>query len=552
MPPPTPPQTSATSAQTPDVSQIIKDPNFLGLPRAEKQKVLLRVDPSRYGKLPADQQLEVLDKLAPPSIWEGKFQTRPGGELYDIHDIEQGQPIVYDPHNPNAVSPATGALGRRSMENFPEQVQAEKASNLRALPGVGAAAGGVIGGPLAIGVGAGLGKAAENLAETGRPGLKSATETGAIAGGTAKGLDLAISGIGMFLKPFLERPLLPTPTSELESAVARKSATAADMAKAEEGLRQSITAAPRAIRKNVIAPAYPQIDSLVDIYTPGKQAVRDAAGNITEKPTAQLARTREIYRQIQSLKAHAADLLAQTLTAGPGEELPRQELLDTLDAIENKQSIPFDKAQRLRSALNSAIASGQGHKLPFETYNDLRSVRDLVDAGMRSAARADGKLAQFDAAETIYKKFQADFYNSSAPLKQAVQLRQPNMTGKTMQTLLRPENADRAEAALRYWGMDAQADALAKFRDMPDREQWLKYMKEYSVSGKEFNRVRLAEEQAADAEKVAQSQEAIRKARATRRNAVLGVGGVYGTYKLGKDLLGHAGLPSAPDTIGTP
>lgn len=60
-----------------DVSQILKDPNFLGLPQGEQQKVLQRVDPNFAG-LPEAEQVKVLGRIGGQNAPQSDDSLRDG------------------------------------------------------------------------------------------------------------------------------------------------------------------------------------------------------------------------------------------------------------------------------------------------------------------------------------------------------------------------------------------------------------------------------------------------------------------------------------------
>src|ERR1700737_1379322 len=100
------------------------------------------------------------------------------------------------------------------------------------------------------------------------------------------------------------------------------------MADAEEGLRKSIVAAPRAIRKNIISPLYPEVATPVDIYAPAKQSVKSTGKQIAHGTPSELHRVKNIGRQIEQIEKTVDDLLKQDHTWA-SDSMQQAELLDT-------------------------------------------------------------------------------------------------------------------------------------------------------------------------------------------------------------------------------
>jgi hypothetical protein len=303
-----------------------------------------------------------------------------------------------------------------------------------------------------------------------------------------------------------------------------------ELANAEEGLRKSIVAAPRAIRKHIIDPLYPKITEAVDIYAPAKQAIKSTGKQIAHGTPSELYRTKNIGRQIGQIEGTLKELLGQDRSLAT-DAMQQAELLDTLQALKDKRSITFQQAQNLRSALGRAIAKGQGYKIPGEVYQSLRSVHDLVDDGMRATAENAGKLDQWENAQKVYKQFMDDFYNKNAPLKGILDLKE-GMTGGTLRRLTRPFTGPRAEMAMRRWGLNTQADALRKVLDNPNSKEAIKDMEQVMTSPKAFSSSKLAAAKEADVARVSESQKELSQAR-KKRLALLGTGaGLYEGYRM--------------------
>ena len=343
------------------------------------------------------------------------------------------------------------------------------------------------------------------------------------------------------MKPFLTKSTQPISEAALQAGVTQKAFKLSQMANAEEGIRQSIAAAPRAIRSGVLNKLYPTINEPVNIYATSKAAISESGKQIAHGLPGELAKTKMIGQQIGQIEGVIKELTMtdRTLASDP---MQQAELLDTMQALHDKKMITFSQARNLRSALGQAIAKGQGYRLPAETYNTLRSVYKLVDDGITEAATAEGKLPQLRHADKVYKQFMSDFYNKSAPLKSVLNFRE-GMTGKTARQLLAPANVNRAIEALDRWGMKDQATALRKIADMPNRAQAIKDMEEMMVSPSGFKNAQLEMARTADAAKVSESNQALADARKKRLKLAAGaVGGGTALYK-GWQWMKEAGRP---------
>ncbi len=351
---------------------------------------------------------------------------------------------------------------------------------------------------------------------------------------TGKLFEYGLQYAADLIRPFITKAAEPVAEAALQKGVQSRVTELGNMAKAEEGVRAAVTAAPRLIRKNIINPLYPVIDEPVDIYAPAKAAVKGAKGMIAHGSPAELSRTTAIGRSIERIEGTVKELVAQDRSLG-SDPMQQAELLDTLQALKDRREIPFRKAQELRSALGRAIAKGQGYKLPAEVYSDLSNVRNLLDSGMRDTAEAAGKLDQWDKAQKVYSQFMRDFYDKNAPLKGVLDLRQ-GMTGSTFKWLTRAPNAPRAEQAMRRWGMDAAADALAKVRNMPNRAAALKEMEEALTAPEGFPKAKLAEAREASEEASAAERAEISKRRDDnlKKLKLLGAGGAAAYWWLNR------------------
>jgi len=114
----------------PDVKQVIRDPNFLGLPAGERQKVLQQLDPNFAG-LPPDQQLDVVNRLggttqtpttaaAPPSSTTETEVSRSPAERAQDYLLRRGKQY-------------TDALGR--LTGFGEEMGVQGPTRGGPVPG---------------------------------------------------------------------------------------------------------------------------------------------------------------------------------------------------------------------------------------------------------------------------------------------------------------------------------------------------------------------------------------------------------------------------------
>lgn len=392
----------------------------------------------------------------------------------------------------------------------------------------------------AAGAGAGAGVVSAISGNSTGDVAKDAATNAALAGGGSLAMGTALKAGRTLIGPFLKSAAVPASDAALSAGIAGRADSLREMAQAEEGVRRSIAAAPRAIRANVLAKAYPKIQTPVDIYPAASEAIQ--GGNAIPA----LRKTQAIGRDIANIQKTLSGQIdaagaEQGLLNEAGSQMPidPQHLDDigqTLQDLANRKQITFGQAQNLRSAMGRMLASGQGYKLPGDVYTSVKNVNTLLDGSMRNTAAAEGKLAQWDAAQKIYKQFMADFYNQGAPLKSVVRL-QPGMTGKTFGTLTKDENSVRAVAAMRRWGMDDEADALSKVLDNPNRATDLKEMGQVSTSPKAYQEAKLAEARDANQAMVDKTNTDLKaardKAKGIAKKAIkYGVGATIGTELL--------------------
>jgi hypothetical protein len=139
---------------------------------------------------------------------------------------------------------------------------------------------------------------------------------------------------------------------------------------------------------------------------------------------------------------------------------------------EMEQGIPWRQAQQIYSAMGSAIAKGKG-LLPDEVYHALTGVQDMIDEGMKTAARNEGLEGQFLAFRDEYKKFAEDFLHSDASLKPLLDAAPDEHEAVLKAMLADPEKRIRITRALARWeqktgrdlGLSDLNDLSAKWRD---------------------------------------------------------------------------------------
>jgi len=125
-------------------------------------------------------------------------------------------------------------------------------------------------------------------------------------------------------------------------------------------------------------------------------------------------------------------------------------------------NIPFRQAQLYRTAIEKFI-SRAGGKLPSDVYGQLKAVSGSLTDGLRETATREGKLAEFQTGETLFKQHAADFWSKGAPLKPFLDV-QPNATGATLNRFMQVANQGRALDALGRRGVatDDLRQILAK------------------------------------------------------------------------------------------
>ena len=115
-------------------TEIIKDPNFIQLPDEERRKVMLQIDPDRFGGLPLEEQNKVLGIKAVEEIPSIQDQTQPSPIPSDmpLTDITPYTPLPVETTPPMPMVPGNPL--------FEQQKEAEAnalAGKVNIEPGLG-------------------------------------------------------------------------------------------------------------------------------------------------------------------------------------------------------------------------------------------------------------------------------------------------------------------------------------------------------------------------------------------------------------------------------
>jgi len=417
--------------------------------------------------------------------------------------------------------------------------------------GVGAAAGGEAGAMAGLGrlgravlVGAGTtaGSMTGDITNREKPKVKEALVKGAVTGAGGYALDLGIDAAANLIRPFLQKAPLAASEEAIASQVSKRASDLTKMADAEEGIRQSIVAAPKAIREQVINKVYPQIEGPVDVGATAQRTLETQARQVAHSNPGVMNRTMALARKINRVQKAVDSILAEGGDFGLGAD--EQAALETgMDKLSKLQSMTFMQAKQLRNALGRIRAAGEGYKLPGETIQAVKDVMSTLDEAIDDTAAREGKLDQLRMADKVYKQFMDDFYNHGAPLKGVGRLK-PEMTGKTLDTLLKPENSQRAVAALKRWGMSEQADALQTIADRADRADAVSEMKDLFVSESSYRSRAAGALKQQEAARVDAAVKALREAREKRLKYAAGAVGIGSSIAALQRLM-NAGKPGA-------
>jgi len=117
-------------------------------------------------------------------------------------------------------------------------------------------------------------------------------------------------------------------------------------------------------------------------------------------------------------------------------------------------TVPFDQARAEYTALQRQMYGGRG--LPGDVYNALKSVRDTLDANIRSSLPDGASRTFYDRLKGSYRQYMEDFYD-------------PN--GAFTKIKGAPTAVDRLNTLTGKWGKEA-LDAMQKYRQFnPPLEQ---------------------------------------------------------------------------------
>jgi hypothetical protein len=278
---------------------------------------------------------------------------------------------------------------------------------------------------LATASGAGFGAGAGNLAGGGGP--KEALGTAAATAATT----LPFSGI--------VTPMVEAGMSKIAALYGRTPAELAELSALparEAAIQKNIQDGARMARR-VASARYPEIATPVDV-----------------------APVQSVAQQVQEqLVAHAAPGIVNRVANLPGvpqldlgQALVTQDVAQMLQQIGSRAEIPFNDAQQLYSALGEAAARGR-RMLPGEVYSSIQAVRQTLADQMSAAAEAEGKLAQFQAAQKGWKAYMDAFWNPEAPVKPLLSPAAKNNQYFTLKKLV-SDNRGNIRDTLEDFGID--------------------------------------------------------------------------------------------------
>lgn len=431
-------------------------------------------------------------------------------------------------------APTTEAQSKQISAKAPGII---KEANKLKWEGVGTAVGGEVGGAYKLGRlaraalmggGTALGSVTGDVTSGEKPDVKGALIKGGVTAATGYTLDLGADLVGRFIKPFITKAPLPATEEMLARQVSSKASELVKIGDAEEGIRASVTAAPKAIREQVIKPAYSGLTGEIDLMPIGETAEAASGKMLAHGTPPSMSRVIKITRAIKAAEGEVMDMLQ----SGDADAEELQGAARTLMQLEKRAKVPIGDAIQLRSALGRVLATarrahspGEAQLVPGEVYQAVKTVKGELDKAIEGAAEAQGKAGHLKMADKLYSTFMNDFYNAGAPLKGVTNLK-PGMTGKTVDSLLKPENVNRAVAALKRWGMKDQAAALQKIADMPDRAEAVKGMKDLLTSPVSYTTRTTGALRAEEAARVKTAVEALRKARMDRIKLAGGIVGI--------------------------
>lgn len=335
-------------------------------------------------------------------LWEAKRGAKPKIEIPNV--VQQAQKVISN--IPQFTSPADQLRGQLANAQTGTGPAAQKYNEYQRQSGsfagtaVGTmATGGLLpaikGGGLAINAlrlggralasGAGAGGGA--LAGGATPEEAGVTAIGGVVGQPiAEGVGAGLGVIGKQLAKF--KGLAPEELNVLRGLPDK-----------ELAIRQTLEVGKSAARKAASAAYDLGITTPVDM-APAQRVAQQVADQILAHP-------------VPSGVARMADM-------GGASQLTVSGITDDMQLILKKivtsNKMSFNEAQQHSSALGEEIAAGFG-KLPGEVFHSLKAVKDTIDLQKGLAAQAEGKLPQYQLAQSGWRQYMQDFNNTGAPMK---------------------------------------------------------------------------------------------------------------------------------------
>jgi hypothetical protein len=119
-------------------------------------------------------------------------------------------------------------------------------------------------------------------------------------------------------------------------------------------------------------------------------------------------------------------------------------------------NVPFGKVQEERAAIGQEISNEKrnvARGAPAYELKSLTAKYGQLSDEMRTAAQADGKLKDFQAAEVKWKQFQNDFHNPGSAVQPLLKM-QPDQSSAIANHLLNNDKGARTLQTLRKYGAD--------------------------------------------------------------------------------------------------
>jgi hypothetical protein len=225
--------------------------------------------------------------------------------------------------------------------------------------------------------------------------------------------------------------------------------------KTEEAVRQRIVAAESTSRA-AFKSAY---DSLgIDAAPVNVANAKNIANNAAEE-LEKFTGVPRTMAKVQSIPEPSESLLVdrQVRSVSSAGDLPTTERYsdpaDILKQLSEWDQVPFRDAQRYRSNIEQYISKSR--QLPTQVYNALKQVSGALSDGLETTADTEGKLADFQAANQMFKEHAADFWNKNAPLKSFLST-PADATGTTLNRFTQTATQSRALDALDRRGIPTE------------------------------------------------------------------------------------------------